>query len=234
MVNNKKGIDLPILSSYLFCYEWLINNYQEKQLLDYGCGNGRHAINLAKREIDVIGIDLSEESLKIARESLGWEGVEKRVDFRVMDCENMTFPNQYFDAVFDGGTFSSLDINKALPEIARVLKSDGCLIGIETFGHNPLTNLVRKINRLRGVRTDWAVKHIMTEERLELLEKYFQKVTVYYFHPFSWVVFPLLGLPIGQSLLRFLEGGEKQLLRFHFFKDIPSRWYLSPKGQLYD
>ncbi|PIU24464.1 hypothetical protein COT12_00910, partial [Candidatus Berkelbacteria bacterium CG08_land_8_20_14_0_20_39_8] len=77
-----------------------------------------------------------------------------------MDCEKMEFPDNLFDIIFDGGTFSSIDLVKAYPELSRVLKPDGFLIGIETFGHNPFTNLKRKINKLIGKRTEWATAHI--------------------------------------------------------------------------
>jgi len=39
-----------------------------RQILDVGCGTGRHAIELAKRGYQVTGIDLSEDQLKKARE----------------------------------------------------------------------------------------------------------------------------------------------------------------------
>ncbi|MFH0791985.1 MAG: class I SAM-dependent methyltransferase [bacterium] len=233
-VDEKSKTDAPVLSSYLFCYEQLINHYQGEQLLDYGCGEGHHAINLAKRGIYVIGIDLSEKSLEVAREKAVREGVSKNIDLRLMDCEKMIFPNRFFDTVFDSGTFSSLDIEKALPEIARVLKPNGQLIGIETFGHNPLTNLIRKINRLRGTRTDWAVNHIVTEEQLKLLKKYFQKVTVYYFHLFSWMAFPLLNLPGGRILLRFLERGEGWLLKRSFFQRHAFKVVFIAERPIYD
>ncbi|PJA84089.1 MAG: hypothetical protein CO145_02410, partial [Candidatus Nealsonbacteria bacterium CG_4_9_14_3_um_filter_37_13] len=120
--------------------------------------------------------------------------------------------------VFDGGTFSSIDLKQAYPKLARVLKPQGFLIGIETFGHNPLTNLKRKINKLTGKRTDWAAGHIFQIKDLREAKKYFNKVEVYYFHLVSWPAFPFLNLLGGKLLLKSLEFIDKILLWLPFLR----------------
>ena len=77
-----------------------------------------------------------------------------------MNAEELEFPDNSFDIVIDGGTFSSLRLDVALKEIARILKPEGTVIGIETLGHNPLTNIKRVWNVARGTRTKWAADHI--------------------------------------------------------------------------
>ena len=76
-----EGFSPNLLSSFRFCYEYLKNKCQNKKLLDYGCGNGVHSIFPAKCGAEVIGIDLSEQSLKIAGERAKREGVEDKVRF---------------------------------------------------------------------------------------------------------------------------------------------------------
>ena len=202
------------LASYRFCYQQLAGNCSGKTVLDYGCGNGIHAIFLAKTGAEkVIGIDLSEKSLEIAKLVAYKEGVEDKVEFRQMDCEKMSFPDNSFDVVFDGGTFSSLDLDKSFSEIARVLRSDGVLIGIETLGHNPLTNLKRKLNQLVGKRTDWAVSHIFKLADIEKARQYFSETKVSFFHIISWAFFPLLRLPGARVVLKLLEGADEVLFR---------------------
>jgi len=208
-----------LLSSFSFCYQFLEKNCQNKKVLDYGCGNGIHSIFPAKMGAErVIGIDLSEKSLEIARERAKKEGVEEKIEFLKMDCEKMDFPDNYFDIIFDGGTFSSLDLNKAYPELMRILKPDGYLIGVETFGHNPFTNLKRKINKMTGKRTGWATGHIFKMQDLEEAKKYFEKLEVDYFHLISWISFPFLRFPFGKSLLKFFETIDKILLRIPFLR----------------
>ena len=214
-----EGFQSNLLSSFSFCYQWLAKNCQNKKVLDYGCGNGIHSIFPAKMGAEkVIGIDLSEKSLEVAKSRIKKEGLEGKVEFIPMDCEKMEFPDNFFDIIFDGGTFSSLDFKKTLPELARVLKPDGFLIGIETFGHNPFTNLKRKINKITGKRTNWAAEHIFRMEDLERAKNYFNKIETRFFHLISWMTFPFLSLPGAKFLLKILEAIDAVLLKLPFLK----------------
>jgi ubiquinone/menaquinone biosynthesis C-methylase UbiE len=197
----------------------LAKNCKDKKVLDYGCGNGVHTVQIAKMGPEkVIGIDLSEKSLEIARERAVKENLEGRIEFLKMDCEKMEFPDKYFDIIFDGGTFSSLDTKNAYPELERVLKKEGYLIGIETFGHNPFTNFKRRINKITGKRTGWATEHIFKEKNLKEAERYFDKIEAYFFHLTSWITFPFINLPGGKLLLKTFELIDSVLLKLPFLR----------------
>jgi len=207
------------LRSYRFLKEYFQNNYHDKAVLDYGCGTGVHLPWLAKAFVKVTGIDLSQVSLDKARALVKKEGLEQKVVLQVGDCETLEFSPESFDAVFDGGTFSSLDLHTALRQIHRVLKPGGFLIGIETLGHNPITNLKRKLNELLGKRTSWAAGHIFKMQDLELVKKYFDIVQLQFFHLTSWIAIPLLHLPGGKMFLKMLEDLDHMLLTtFPFLK----------------
>ena len=214
-----EGFNPLSLSSFQFCYDWLRKNCQNKKVLDFGCGNGVHTRSIANMGVQkVIGIDLSEKLLELAREKAKREKKENKIEFLKMDCEKMNFPDNTFDIIFDGGTFSSLDLKKVYTELDRVLKPTGHLLGIETFGHNPFTNLKRRINKLSGKRTEWASEHIYKMEDLKEAKKYFDCVEAHFFHLFSWTVFPLLSLPGGKILLKWLELVDNAMLKITFFK----------------
>ena len=214
-----EGFNPRILESFNFCYQFLKDNCKNKKVLDYGCGNGIHSVFLAKIGAEkVVGIDLSEKSLEIARKRVANKGLARKVDFLKMDCENMDFPDNSFDIIFNGGTFSSIDLKKAYPELARVLKPDGLLLGVETFGHNPFTNLKRKINKRTGKRTSWAAEHIFNIKDLEAAKNYFNKIEVKYFHLVSWAVFPFLNLPGGKILLKIGEIKDRLFLKIPFLR----------------
>jgi len=214
-----EGFEPKDLESFRFLYKLLRENCREKLVLDYGCGNGIHTLEITKMEAKkVIGIDLSKKSLEVAREKVKRERIEDKVEFLKMDCEKMEFEDNFFDIIFDGGTFSSLDLKRAYPELKRVLKPKGYLIDIETFGHNPLTNLKRKINKLTGKRTGWAATHIFSKNDLEMAKEYFSKTETYFFHPISFLAFPFLGLPGGKILLRLLELLDKVFLFVPFLR----------------
>lgn len=213
-----EGFNPNILSSFRFCYDILKQRCQGKKLLDYGCGNGVHSVFPAKCGAEVTAIDLSEPSLEIAREKAQKEGLGDKILFLAMDCEKTDFPDNSFDIIFDGGTFSSLDISKALPELKRILKPNGFLLGIETFGHNPLTNLKRKLNKAGGKRTGWAADHIFKEKDIKEAEKHFNKIEIRHFHLTSWLAFPFLKFAFGKALFYLLEEADKVLLKIPFLR----------------
>lgn len=213
-----EGFNPFLLSSYKFLKIILEDKGKSKKILDYGCGNGVHSIWLAEVASNLIGIDLSQNSLEIAKKRLENKGLEGKVNLLVMDCEELSFPNDSFDIIFDGGTFCSLDLKRAIAEISRVLTLDGSLIGIETLGHNPLTNFKRTLNKIFGKRTSWAASHIIKMQDLDEINKMFEKRELYFFHLTSWLAFPFLNLPGGKFLLRFLEEIDSFLLRIDFLK----------------
>ena len=199
------GMEVLLMRSYAYVYKLLKQSVYKKTVLDYGCGHGMHTVPIAEWGGYVTGIDISEESLKIARARAFKAGVEGFITFIQGDCEALPFKEDSFEIVFDGGTFSSLDLRKAFPEIHRVLKPGGILVGIETLGHNPLTNLKRWLNRRRGIRTGWAADHIFKMQDYELAKQYFEIEEVRFFHLFSIFAFPLRRLPGGKLLFRALE-----------------------------
>src|SRR3954463_4969123 len=50
------------------------------RVLDVGCGPGRHALALARRGFDVIGVDLSPEFVALARAAAAAEGLTARFE----------------------------------------------------------------------------------------------------------------------------------------------------------
>jgi 2-polyprenyl-3-methyl-5-hydroxy-6-metoxy-1,4-benzoquinol methylase len=73
---------------------------RKKKILDVGCGTGRHAVELAKRGYEVVGLDLSETLLGKARAKAAEAGV--RIDFIRADARDLRF-----DAAFDSSPWVS-------------------------------------------------------------------------------------------------------------------------------
>jgi len=63
------------------------------QLLDIGCGTGRHDIELAKRGYNVVGVDLSNSMLAKAKENAVKANVA--VDFRQTDARALKFKEEF-------------------------------------------------------------------------------------------------------------------------------------------
>jgi SAM-dependent methyltransferase len=78
-------------------------------VLELGCGTGRMVLPLARAGLDVVGIDLSEPMLRVARERLAEEPeeVRRRVQLRHGDMRERV-PGAYGRAIIPVGTFTML------------------------------------------------------------------------------------------------------------------------------
>lgn len=98
-------------------------------ILEVGCGAGATASYLA-REVGcrVIGVDLRESMVALARERAAREGVQDRVEFHVANILDLPFADSRFDAVLceSVATFVE-DKARAARELARVVRPGGCV-----------------------------------------------------------------------------------------------------------
>jgi len=99
------------------------------RVLDVPCGNGRHAIELARRGHRLVGIDLSAEFLDRARKN------GPGIDWRHGDMRELPVGEAEFDAAYCfGNSFGYLDhenAGKFLAALAHALKPSG-RIAIDT------------------------------------------------------------------------------------------------------
>jgi len=199
-------------SSRRYCEEFLISNCHNKRVLEYGCGTGSYSLLLAEHGAEVVGIDISDTRIEVARARAEERGL-KNVTFLVMDAEMMQFEDDSFDMICGGGILHHLDINKALRELTRVLKPEGKAIFIEPMGHNPLINLFRKLTP----RSRTEDEHPLTAGDLELIRRFFRQVNYRFFHLSSLLAVPFQGTGVFPSLLKTLDGFDERL-----FERVPS------------
>lgn len=112
-----------------------------KKILDFGCGDGLSCELLKKAfpESEVIGIDVSEESIKIAKEkNCGCE-------FFVYNGQELPFKAEEFDLIFSSCVFHHIpkeNQQNLLHGLYNVAAKDAKLF---IFEHNPINPLTRKI-----------------------------------------------------------------------------------------
>ena len=99
------------------------------RILDLGCGYGRHALALAKRGFQVVGLDLSTDQLGEARKRATNQGLA--VEFVQGDMRRLPFQAE-FDAVINVftsfGYFEDLENRRVLEEVAKSLRPAGSLL----------------------------------------------------------------------------------------------------------
>jgi SAM-dependent methyltransferase len=99
-----------------------------ERILDLACGIGRHSVELAKRGFDVVGIDISEELLEIARNEA--ESQSLSIDFQQADLRELDLRDE-FDIVLslnDGavGYFETDAENyRTFEVVSQALRSGG-------------------------------------------------------------------------------------------------------------
>jgi ubiquinone/menaquinone biosynthesis C-methylase UbiE len=119
--------DFDRLASYEID-EWNHNNHyhnfllkqlpsQCNRLLDLGCGTGEFSRLLAKRSDRVLAIDLSPNSIAIAKQK---SQQYNNIDFLVADIFKWEFPVNKFDAIVSIATFHHVSLKELLPSLITI------------------------------------------------------------------------------------------------------------------
>ncbi len=128
----------------------LLAPYAPQRVLDVATGTGDLAIEIIQTissTKEVVGVDISEEMMRVGQEKVHQAGFDKKISFERQDCTAMTFEADSFDAAtiaFGIRNFS--DIPAAAAELHRVLRPGGVLIIAElSVPTNPLLRLGYKL-----------------------------------------------------------------------------------------
>ena len=112
-----------------------IINHQPESILDIATGTGDLAIKFAEKTkaSKIVGLDLSEGMLSVARKKVNDTELENKVKFIKGDSEALPFDKNSFNAITVSFGIRNFDnLEKGLSEIFRVLKPNGALIILET------------------------------------------------------------------------------------------------------
>ena len=108
--------------------------YDHRRILDIATGTGDFAILASKilKPEKITAVDISEGMMNVGRLKAKEEGLANVVVFEKEDCQNMSFPDNTFDAVISAfGIRNFSDLDKGLSEMCRVLKKGGHLSIVE-------------------------------------------------------------------------------------------------------
>jgi SAM-dependent methyltransferase len=179
------------------------------RVLEYGCGPGSQAFHLARHGAHVVGIDISPVAIEKAAERGRAEDLEERLEFRVLDAENLDLPDGSFDVVCGSGILHHLELSRAYGEIARVLKPDGTAVFTEPLGHNRAINAYR--NRTPGLRT--VDEHPLLMADLLLAESFFAEVGTRFFTLAALLAIPLRDMPGFERVVDALDALDRGIFR---------------------
>jgi ubiquinone/menaquinone biosynthesis C-methylase UbiE len=198
-------------SSTAWVDDWLERNVRGKVFLDYACGNGVRSIQAARAGAKLaIGLDISDVSVGNAREAAVAAGVSPQCRFIQGDCEATELPAESIDVVLCCGMLHHLDLDRAYPELHRVLKPGGRLLGVEALGHNPGIQLYR--NLTPHMRTEWEAKHILKVRDIQRATPLFARGTTRFWHLAALVAVPFRKSRFFRPLLALGNAVDAALL----------------------
>ena len=115
---------------------------EEEYILDLGCGTGRITYELLEAGCKIVGVDFSQESLKVCKQRCN--NHENNVYLIRADVRNLPLKDCYFDKCFSSEALEHIPSEKErlrmLSEIHRVLKLNSKLI-LTTFNYS-LRNII--------------------------------------------------------------------------------------------
>jgi ubiquinone/menaquinone biosynthesis C-methylase UbiE len=144
-------------------------------ILEIGFGTGHCLVSLAKavgQAGRVLGLDISDGMLAVARERLQAEGLDNRVDLHLGDAANLDFiETNSLDGVFMSFTlelFDNPEIPRVLQECHRILKPGGRLVVVSMTKTDPPTVPVRIYEWFHEYMPDYAdCRPIFARQALE-------------------------------------------------------------------
>ena len=194
-------------------FDYLKNNANNAEILDYGCGIGSFVEEVSKfGPKKIVGIDISEVSINKAVKRT--KELKTTVDFIVDNCEKTKFDNNSFDVVYGSGILHHLQINKCLDEIHRVLKPNGSLVFIEPLGTNPIINFYRKLTP----KSRSEDEHPLMDKDFKYIKSKFTNTEIKYYGLSTLIFFPFYKSPNNSSFFKFLTIFDQYLFKLKFFQ----------------
>jgi 2-polyprenyl-3-methyl-5-hydroxy-6-metoxy-1,4-benzoquinol methylase len=184
----KNSIDRRVSGKHRACFQ--MENFENKKILDIGCGCGIFEKFVGEKAKEIVAVDLCEEDLENARSEVKLKNV-KFEKCSALDLQK--FKENYFDIVVMFDVIEHIPKNteeKALGEIKRVLNKNGKLL-ISTpannfsnffdpawyFGHRHYSK-----SKMQNIFENAG----FTFEKMEIRGGFFEIFSMILFYPFKW------------------------------------------------
>ncbi|KFZ79546.1 SAM-dependent methyltransferase [Amycolatopsis sp. MJM2582] len=132
-------------------------------VLDAGCGSGENALHLASRGLPVLGVDVAETALAIARRRASELGLD--AEFMTADALHLERLGRRFDTVLDCGLFHAFDADERVAYVKSLEAVTKGTLYILCFrdGENAGPHPVKREALTKPFGAGWRVKAIVEE-----------------------------------------------------------------------
>jgi ubiquinone/menaquinone biosynthesis C-methylase UbiE len=202
-------------------WDYVLSDCSGRKFLEFGCGEGASALQLAEQGGRVVGIDISRVAIASAQRRAEAQHLEGQLAFLVGDCEELCFGDNSFDAVLGRAILHHLDIEKTLRAMVRALKPAGKAFFVEPLGHNPAIELYRRLTPESRTPDEHPLKHT----DLKLIEQFFESVEYRFFDLTSLLAVPFRNSVLMKPILKTLEYIDQKLFTFLPFLRLQA-WFV--------
>jgi len=146
--------------------EIIFEHVKGRNAIDFGCGTGRSTRFLQKLGFNTVGVDISQDMIKKARE------IDPKGDYRlVREGIISQFKDNAYDLALSAFTFDNIPTMekkvKILREIRRLLKTEGIIVNLvsspEIYIHEWASFSTRDFEENKQARSGDKVRIIVTE-----------------------------------------------------------------------
>ncbi len=124
---DPKELELELLKNKI--------SFNNKGVLDIGCGTGRLSFRIIPYVKKLIGIDIEKKAIDICNKKKQKSPYSHKAKFSVLDANHINLPGLYFDVVmFSWSIYLISDKEKVLYSVRRILKNDGYVAALQPIG----------------------------------------------------------------------------------------------------
>lgn len=113
----------------------------KSHVLEIGCGTGLFTKELARTNNTILAIDISDALIMKAKERIS----STNVNFIVGNAYETEFKSESFDFIVGSSSLHHLEVDSALEEFSRILRSGGKMMFTEPNMMNPQVALIKKV-----------------------------------------------------------------------------------------
>ena len=185
--------------------------FKNKKIIDVGCGGGRYsnALRLLRAK-SVIGVDYSDDGLKIAKKNYK----HKNLFFLKQNVLNLKFKSRSFDIVFSNGVLHhTSNLEKGIEELHRICKKGG-YIYLYLYGAGGLYWSARKkMNKLMKKIPQNYSQNILNfiglpSNRFIFMDNWYVPIEKHCYHKNIFKILRKLGV---QSIEKMIKGRQTDL-----------------------
>ncbi len=139
-LNPPQDTCFPLEYSY-----YLLGDVRGKRVLDFGCGSGENSLLIARRGAKVLGMDISESLIRVARQRLAVNGIDSNVHFFSASAHDIALADESVDVVYGMAILHHLELPLVAREVKRILRKGGRAIFQEPVRNSKFIKFVRKL-----------------------------------------------------------------------------------------